>query len=146
MKKIFMCLVVMLGFATTDLYAQSEVRGVETKLVIYGGPEYEDWKEVGYRSVQENRNEWFGFEFYNMNGIPVSIDVELCYMDYHYGSQRKNVVTKKTFVLGSQESYIWKFEDNNNFQAYYKGHQRTKPGIWNSNTEYYVEYKAYKLE
>ncbi len=140
-----MCLVVMLGFATTDLYAQNEVRGVETKLVIYEGSEYQDWKVIGYNYVEENYNEWFGFEFYNMNSIPISIDVELCYMDIDcYGRTRKNVVTKKTFVLNSQESYIWKFEDRDHFQAYNDGYQITKPQI--GDHEYYVEYKAYKLE
>lgn len=130
-------MVVMLGFATTDLYAQSEVRGVETKLVTYEGSEYQNWIQVGYRTVEENHNEWFGFEFYNMNSIPVSLDVQLCYTGNY---NQKHIATKKTFVLNSQESYIWKFEDNSDFRVFNNGNQRIKP------YNYYVEYKAYKLE
>lgn len=137
MKKFFICLVVMLGFATTDLFAQSEVRGVETKLVIYDGPEYIDWISNGYRSYTE----WFGFSFQNMNSIPVSIDVELCYLG-DYNSRR--VVQRKSFVLNSQESYIWKFEDNTDFEVYGDGYEKTKPRRVYS--EYFVDYKAYKLE
>lgn len=146
MKKFFICLVVMLGFATTDLFAQSEVRGVETKLVIYDGPEYKTWVSNGYRSIERIYTEWFGFSFQNMNSIPVSIDVELCYLD-DYNNNRRRVVQRKSFVLNSQESYIWKFEDNTDFEVYYDGYEKTKPRRGSdSSYTYFVDYKAYKLE
>ncbi|MBQ4499935.1 MAG: hypothetical protein IJO90_04180 [Alistipes sp.] len=138
MKKLFVMLVVMLGF-TTQLYAQNEVRGVETKVAKYQG---------SYYSVGDTEsNEWFGYSFTNMNSIPVSVDAEL-----YVGSG--SLEETKSFILQPQESYIWKFEKNTDFQvtdAYYSGYrtyyyERTEPRLNGSGTKYIIKYKAYKLE
>lgn len=131
MKKLFVMLVVMLGF-TTQLYAQNEVRGVETKVAKYQG---------SYYDVGESRpNEWFGYSFTNMNSIPVSVDAEL----YESGS----LTDTKSFTLQPQESYIWKFENNSDFKVTYwtsiycdTYHKRSQP-----SGSYFIKYKAYKLE
>lgn len=134
MKKLFVMLVVMLGF-TTQLYAQNEVRGVETKVAKYKG---------SYYDVGESRpNEWFGYSFTNMNSIPVSVDAEL----YESGS----LTDTKSFTLQPQESYIWKFENNSDFKVKYSTssmysyrdtyHERSQP-----SGSYFIKYKAYKLE
>lgn len=135
MKKLFIILVVMLGIATTQIYAQNEVRGVETKL-------------VKYYSI-EKKTDYLGYEFYNMNSIPVSIDVELWMKKYD--DDEYKVVETKTFVLDSKERYIWKHENLYDFSVNYEGWvgtaERKKPGQDRSkDTDYYVKYKAYKLE
>lgn len=141
MKKLFVMLVVMLGF-TTQLYAQNEVRGVETKVVKYQGSYY----DVGERQS----NEWFGYSFTNMNSIPVSVDAEL----YEGGS----LTETKSFTLQPQESYIWKFEHEWDFQVTYaqffsygfsyEYYKKTEPGYdpQTSARNYFIKYKAYKLE
>ena len=144
MKKLFVMLVVMLGF-TTQLYAQNEVRGVETKVAKYQG---------SYYSVRDTEsNKWFGFT--NMNSIPVSVDAELY---EHSGSvyEPTRLTETKSFTLQPQESYIWKFEQNTDFQVtraqfsvYGYGYdyvERTEPGHYGSGTKYIIKYKAYKLE
>lgn len=146
MKKLFVMLVVMLGF-TTQLYAQNEVRGVETKVAKYQG---------SYYSVGDTEsNEWFGYSFTNMNSIPVSVDAELY---EHSGSvyEPTRLTETKSFTLQPQESYIWKFEQTNNtdfqvtcarfsgYRNYYN--ERTEPGHWGSGKKYIIKYKAYKLE
>ncbi len=144
MKKLFVMLVVMLGF-TTQLYAQNEVRGVETKVAKYQG---------SYYSVGDTEsNEWFGYSFTNMNSIPVSVDAELY---EHSGSvyEPTRLTETKSFILQPQESYIWKFEKNTDFRvtgSYHSGYgreyfERTEPGHYRSGTKYIIKYKAYKLE
>lgn len=135
MKKLFIMLVVMLWSATTPLHAQNEVRGVETKLVTY------------YSS--EKREKYFGYEFYNMNSIPVSIDAEL----YYRSSPNNEAILEETksFVLDSKEKYIWKFEQNSYFLVltYSYGnsqHPKSRPGHGSANDSYFIKYKAYKLE
>lgn len=137
MKKLFVMLVVMLGF-TTQLYAQNEVRGVETKVAKYQGSNY----SVGDRES----NEWFGYSFTNMNSIPVSVDAEL------YGSG--SLTDTKSFILQPQESYIWKFEHNSDFNVTYAEYssrydyyKRLKPGYDRRvKINYFIKYKAYKFE
>ena len=131
----------VVGFAQV-----SEVKGVETKLVIYDGQEYEYWKNNAYAS---HSTEWFGFSFYNMNSIPVSVEAEL----YHAGK----LVDTKTFSLASKETYIWKQKHNSDFQVYsdyddvfgFKG-KKEVPAYYDrygyiDGSTYYVKYKAYKI-
>lgn len=125
----------------------SEVKGVETKLVIYDGQEYEYWKDDARYASHSTK--WFGFSFYNMNSIPVSVEAEL----YHAGK----LVDTKTFNLASKETYIWKQKHNSDFQVYsdyydYDGFTGKKevPADYNrggaiNGSTYYVEYKAYKI-
>lgn len=135
----------MLGFATTQTYAQNEVRGVETKLVKYIGSSY------SYSSssrIRESKyyNTWFGYEFHNMNSIPVSVDAKL----YRKWSSQDDytLINTKSFVLNSKESYIWKHENDNHFRVYYtyESSQDTPTQTVSSSASYYIEYKAYKLE
>ena len=113
----------------------SEVKGVETKLVIYDGQEYE------YRYASHS-TEWFGFSFYNMNSIPVSVEAEL----YYAGK----LVDTKTFSLASKETYIWKQKSNNSFRVYDRVGKKEVPDDYARNGDaygytYYVKYKAYKI-
>lgn len=112
-------------------FAQNEVRGVETKLAKYNGPRY--YSDEGTCDPHRVSNLWFGFQFTNLNSIPVSVDVEL-YRD-------DELISTKSFVLKSKETYIWKFEHIHSFRACYLGDEcETLEG------GYYVRYKAYKLE
>lgn len=118
-------------------FAQNEVRGVETKIAKYEGPRYNGDCYL-----------WFGYQFTNLNSIPVSVDVEL----YRKISRDdEELISTKSFVLKSKEIYIWKFEHNSDFRVYHDSWvaktrmERNNPGE-ESNTKYYVRYKAYKLE
>ena len=116
----------------TNAFAQNEVRGVETKLVTYYDGKYE----------------YFGYEFYNMNSIPVSVDAELYCI---YKMRDETILEKtKTFVLNSKEKYIWKPSTDDDFDAMYRmyGHDPSRKKVPGDSfyTEYYVKYKAYKLE
>ena len=72
-----------------------------------------------------------------MNSIPVSVDAKL----YEVRANGTILVTTKSFVLESKESYIWKFEANSDFRVYKDyNSERTEP------RGYYVEYEGYKLE
>lgn len=132
MKKLFLFLVVMISVSNLAC-AQNEVRGVETKIAKYEGLRY---------SSQVGGNLWFGYQFTNMNSIPVSVDAEL------YGDNK--LISTKSFVLKSKEIYIWKFENNSHFKVYTYSLSRStverrNPGDRDSKS-YYVRYKAYKLE
>lgn len=144
MKKLFLFLVVMISVSNLAL-AQNEVRGVETKLAKYEGPRY---------SAEGDCYLWFGFQFTNFNSIPVSVDVEL-YRSWNSSCEDK-LITTKTFVIEPKETYIWKFEHNDDFRVYYsyssdirRGYDRIeKETIRDQHRHYtyYVRYKAYKLE
>ena len=143
MKKLFFILMAVMSCVSIESFAQ-EVRGVETKLVIYNGPEYKGLdRSPYYRDAKSYYStKWFGFSFYNMNTIPISVDAVL-----YYGG---NIVDSKSFVLKSNESYIWKQEDRfdfkvnvywyNNDYARWIEDGRISPG------DYRVEYKAFKLQ
>lgn len=140
MKKLFLFLVVMISVSNLA-FAQNEVRGVETKLAKYEGPRY--YSDGGACYL------WFGFQFTNLNSIPVSVDVELYYYyhDVNY-SRVDRLETTKTFVLESKETYIWKFEHNTHFHVCYDGEERETLTLGGARggSGYYVRYKAYKLE
>lgn len=131
MKKIVLILVVVF-FATANVMAQ-EVHGVESKMVCTSNcnPDgsWERW---------ENHFPRFGYEFTNRNSIPVSVEVELyeekdVKFDGPYSRKEFVLVSTKSFVLESNESYIFKTSED---------------GIadYVRNKEYYVKYKAYKLQ
>lgn len=124
-------------------FAQNEVRGVETKLVKYEGSEY----------VANGKyyNLWFGYQFLNLNSIPVSVDAEL-YVTNDYTNEQ-NLRDTKTFVIEPKETYIWKFEYyGEDFTVYGSGngykYTKAYPGYVNVNygRTYMIKYKAYKLE
>lgn len=132
MKKLFFILMAVMSLISIEAFAQ-EVRGVETRIVIYEGPKYVDRFNRWY-------NRWAAFEFTNLNSITVSVDATLHHTE-------AGVRSKKSFVLQPGESYRWKHEkectalgaNDTTFKAY---DDRT----WYHEQYYYVEYKAYKLQ
>lgn len=133
MKKFLILLISALCITTTTTIAQNQVRGVETKVVTYRGPYY--YLYEGGSTL------WFGFSFYNMNSIPVSVDAKL----YERYDTCVTLIDTKSFVLEPKESYIWKYENEEAFRVYeYHGNKKEKP--YDNGTSYYVEYEAYKVE
>lgn len=124
-----------------------EVKGVETKLVIYDDQEYRYYNYHLSRSGYST--EWFGFSFYNMNSITVSVEAEL----YYAGE----LVDTKAFSLASKETYIWKQKHNSDFQVYsdydsfeWSGGKKEVPADYDkkgsiNGSTYYIKYKAYKI-
>ena len=118
-----------------------EVKGVETKLVIYEGSSY----HVGDSDLDYS-SKWFGYSFYNMNSIPVSVEAKL--YRYRKGGNYNQIVNTKTFNLKSQETYIWKHEEDYSFRVYGSSdYPRKEPYDYSGQYYYYyyVEYKAYKI-
>ena len=150
MKKLFLFLFAMISVSNLA-FAQNEVRGVETKLAKYEGSEY-------YAANGKYSNLWFGYQFLNLNSIPVSVDAEL-YVTNEL-TEEQNLRDTKTFVIEPKETYIWKFEYNNDFRVYgyysiFIGkdeymYTRAYPGysepILDHGRTYMIKYKAYKLE
>ena len=133
----------------------SEVKGVETKLVVYDGSEYkvEDGKSRNGNSQYKYSTKWFGYSFYNMNSIPVSVEAEL-YKTHDYKGQL--LVTTKTFNLKPGETYIWKNENTGAFKVNYDECGGIYCSDWTESKEepnyydagrvtYYIKYKAYKI-
>lgn len=145
MKRILGIVCLFLLFASVKTYAQ-EVRGVETKLTKYSGPEYK------VNKWGATRNLWFGYSFTNMNSIPVSVDAELYIRNTK--TQEHSLETTKSFTLKPGETYIWKFETMSSFCVYYPSwdrrdiEERSEPffSYTSQGTDYYyIKYKAYKL-
>lgn len=146
MKKIFVLLFALMSGIVS--FAQSlEVRGVETKVVIYDGPEYSGRKYPSTGPDQYS-TKWFGYSFYNMNSIPVSVDAELYCVEYG----REKLVSTKAFNLKSKETYVWKMENKRDFMVNYD--TAGSHGDWSDEGRstpclqgrtYYVKYKAYKI-
>ena len=128
----------------------SEVKGVETKVVIYDGPEYRAiYESSSYSNKYQSSTKWFGFSFYNMNSISVSVEAEL------YQEHNGKMVATKSFNLKPNETYIWKHEnrrDDFKVNASENGAKtwwtdsKKEPVIYGSyGSTYYVKYKAYKI-
>lgn len=141
MKKAFVIFFIAMISSIVSFGQLQEVKGVETKLTTYNGREYKEYK-TGYNNRYNTFTEWFGFSFYNMNSIPVSVEAEL-HRIYNNQGRHDEVIDVKTFNLKPGEEYIWKQENNSNFKviSYYDGRRRSKP----DGGEYYVKYKAYKI-
>lgn len=124
-----------------------ELKGVETKLVIYDGREY---YVKTYSEQYKSCTKWFGYSFYNMNSIPVSVEARLYENDDDDGPR---MITTKTFNLKPGEAYIWKHENMGAFKVNsdYDGDwtdRKIEPlsvGMYNWGNSYYVEYTAYKI-
>lgn len=136
MKRLLLCLAVVI-IATVNVLAQ-EVHGVESRMVCTYDCNPDGSFSFWFKSSRDGypTYPWFSYEFTNMNSIPVSVEVELYeahkdsygrLIDYH-------IKATKSFVLKSNESYIWKNSDNR--------------GIADSRNrdDYYIKYKAYKLQ
>lgn len=131
MKKIIAVLTVLMCLASTSVIAQ-EVRGVETRRVVYeGGKSY----EYSYNHHWYNSTKYYGWEFKNLNSCTVSVDITM----YVSGNPAK-VKSTKTIVLQSGETYIFKNEIHDTRATWHDG--STNPYI----EYYYVEYKAFKLQ
>lgn len=155
MRKIIAILSILMCFASMKMFAQ-EVRGVETKRAVYNGESY----ELRYRHYGRNGSdvytfgtstEYYGFEFTNLNSIAVSVSIEVY-------NKSGNLIDTKEIVLKSQESYIHKYPV---IQKYYDycdkfvcDNDDSDADKWskcqaegkNKANEYYVKYKAYKLQ
>lgn len=146
MKKI--CILIFTLMSSILGFSQLlEVKGVETKLVVYDGPEYEVLAgKSGSGSYRYKYfTKWFGYSFYNMNSIPVSVEAELY-------ETHELLVTTKTFNLKPGETYVWKNEHIHSFKVNYNRNpdsyndytkSREVPG--GGSVTYYVRYKAYKI-
>ena len=132
MKKVILmfCMAICL-FATNAFAQMQEVRGVETRRVVYNGPEY----SVGYNKYTE----YYGFEFHNMNSVSVSVDIELYRRETDtdsWGNKKQDIlIATKTIVLKPNEIYLYKRESDWTFRV-----------CDNEIIDrYYVTYKAYKV-
>lgn len=137
MKKIYFLIVALL-FVAANIFAQ-EVRGLETRRVIYEGAEgYSKRWSDGYSK------RYYGWEITNRNSFPVNVDIEL----YHQGSTYstpmgvtqtpEKLVKTQTIILKSGESYIFKREEHKSTKVHRK---RNHP-----ISSYFIKYKAFKFQ
>lgn len=137
MKKIMALLTVLMFFASVSTFAQ-EVRGIETRRVVYIGSSYDYWIEGYHRDYKEQSTEWYGFEFKNLNSIAVSVDIELW---RNWERKDTSLIATKSIVLQPGEKYIFKQENDHFFQVKYYDDDDEKIIDF-----YYVKYKAFKLQ
>lgn len=135
MKKAFLIFFIAMISSIVSFGQLQEVKGVETKLTTY----------------YNGSSKWFGYSFYNMNSIPVSVEVEL----HEVSEKGDKVIDVKTFNLQPKEEYVLKFENRFTYSdgyypfAVYNGRKapyadRGVGGVRN-DCSYYVKYKAYKI-
>lgn len=130
-KAILMFCMAMSLFATNAFAQMQEVRGVETRRVIYDGPQYKPCYNCGYST------KYYGFEFHNSNSIKVSVDIEI----YREADGKEILVATKSITLKPDETYTYKQEND----AAYQKDMICISGC--GAAEYYiVKYKAYKLQ
>lgn len=135
MKKVILLFCMAMSLFATNVFAQmQEVRGVETRRVVYTGNHYYN----GY--VWCSNSEMYGWEFHNANSIKVSVDIELYYTD---SKGVEHAVATKSVVLAPDEAYVLKQESND---AHCKKHGNTDYGSMYNINSYNVRYKAYKLQ
>lgn len=111
-----------------------EVHGVESKMVCtYECNPNGSWDR--WNSYGSTMYPWFAYEFTNLNSIPVSVEVDLYHKEKRGYDYEFVVISTKSFVLKSGESYIFKTREKGiDYYDYYS-----------SSRDYYVKYKAYKL-
>ena len=139
-------LTVLMCVASTNAFAQ-EVRGVETKrIVYYDGSDYEysyyrKTHYTDYQSTDAYSSKYYGWEFTNRNSCSVSVDISMVKIG-------GVIVKTKSVVLAPRETYVFKNEGINATRydmnpannSYYKSHSE------NAIDDYYVDYKAFKLQ
>lgn len=132
MRKIIAVLSVLMCFASMNMFAQ-EVRGIETRRVIYDGPEY--------FYVSEKNTKYYGWEFTNRNSFTVSVDISLWAQarSNGYTTTPSQVVKTQSIILNSGETYIFKREEHCSTKV------KSSYCDW-SISDYHIEYKAYKLQ
>ncbi len=133
MKKIVLFISLLFCLSSPDVWSQTQVRGIESRRVIYAGPEYHNGQDYSY--------DYYGWEFYNANSIPVSVDIEL-WSQAAYAGDDNQIVKTQSIILKPGEKYIFKREEHISTRAVYKWSGLNRYPISN----YYVTYKAYKLE
>lgn len=132
-----------MSMCITNVFAQ-EVRGVETRRADYEGEYYTLYRwGRNYDPEDGSSNKYIGFEFTNLNSIPVSVTIEV----YSKGNPDKMIDTKE-IVLKSKESYIHKYPKIRKYQGVpdKSGDMDYRESKGRAEAEkYYVTYKAYKL-
>lgn len=137
MRKVITMLAILMCFISVSAIAQ-EVRGIETRRVIYDGPQY----SCGYNC---SSTKYYGWEFTNRNSCTVSVDITLSHQggafgnNYDVTSIPAHIVKTQTVVLSAGETYIFKREEHQTTHVDYNLSDY-------SISEYYIEYKAYKLQ
>lgn len=121
-----------------NAWSQTEVRGIETRRVIYDGPVY----TVNYVLSAASSCKYYGWEFYNANSIPVSVDIELWSQATSVGADNQ-IVKTQSIILKPGEKYIFKREEHISTKVD-RGELRDSKDY--PISQYYVKYKAYKLE
>ncbi|MBP5240605.1 MAG: hypothetical protein J6Z26_01730 [Bacteroidales bacterium] len=130
MKKAILLFCMAMSLFATNAFAQmQEVRGVETRRVIYDGPRYEKCSDCNYST------KYYGFEFHNSNSIKVSVDIEI----YRQEDGKEILVATKSITLKPNETYTYKQENDYAYR---------KDAIWQNYSagSFIVKYKAYKLQ
>lgn len=150
MKKAFLIFFIAMISSIVSFGQLQEVKGVETKLTTYNGSSYSVYDS--YSGKDYSYTEWFGYSFYNMNSIPVSVEAELHEVSEKNGD---NVIDVKTFNLQPKEEYVLKFEnrfidtyDRRYPFAVYSGRKvpyASRSAYGDDDCTYYVKYKAYKI-
>lgn len=127
MKKIIVMLGMLLCITAIGSFAQTEVKGLETRRVIYNGPSY------GLR-YSGTSTKYYGWEIVNHNSITVSVEAELwCHSD------DSRIVKSQDIILKSGERYIFKREEHSSTHVDYNDSDFPI-------SSYYIKCKAYKLE
>lgn len=140
MKKILMVLCMTMCLFTINTFAQEEVRGIETRRVIYEGPKY----ITGYSGNNTYATQRYGWEITNRNSITASVDITLyCQVEINCGGNRQPAGVAKTqsIILKPGETYIFKREEHCSTEVKHAS-SNCCPHI----SSYYIEYKAYKLQ
>ena len=112
-----MILCLLICITSLDVFAQQEVRGIETRRVTL---------ENGY-----------GWEFYNRNKVAVSIDIEIWWWYYNNAGYtydpNSRIVETKSIILAPEEKYTYLYKNMTDYNQS------------DNKKYYYVKYKAYKL-
>lgn len=127
MKKFIVMLGMLLCITAIESFAQTEVKGLETRRVIYNGPSY----DIRYTSGTSTK--YYGWEIVNHNSITVSVEAEL------WINSESRIVKSQDIILKSGERYIFKREEHGSTHVDYND------SGWPISA-YYIKCKAYKLE
>lgn len=131
---LFLYISLFLVASATRTFAQpQEVKGVETKWVIYEGKPYECSGSRGSTTY----NTYYGYEFSNRNKYQITVEMEL----YEKGEYRDKIITTKSFVLDDGENYVFKQEDKEDFHEHSTWLYHTK-----ASSKYYIKFKSFKNE
>lgn len=134
----------LLSIGISNVLGQ-EVRGVETKRVKYNGTQYEYSTGRNYGQATDYisySSEYYGWELNNANSISVAVDIEL----WQKIGDGERLEMTKSVVLKPSEKYIFKFEDYEASHCYHDyDYSYTCPSSGKIEN-YYIKYKAFKLE